>query len=54
MSAYALDSERERAIASGCEEFNVKPIEYEPLVASIRRVVAKHLPLSWSGRRATR
>jgi len=40
MSAYALDSEREQAIAAGCDEFNVKPIEFESLVATIRRVVA--------------
>jgi len=38
LSAYALDSERETAIATGCDEFNVKPIEFESLVASIRRV----------------
>jgi CheY-like chemotaxis protein len=41
LSAYALDSERETAIAMGCDEFNVKPIEFDSLVASIRRVVAK-------------
>jgi len=41
MSAHALDSERETAIATGCDEFNVKPIEFDSLVASIRRVVAK-------------
>jgi CheY-like chemotaxis protein len=41
LSAYALDSERETAMAKGCDEFNVKPIEFESLVASIRRVVAK-------------
>jgi two-component system, cell cycle response regulator DivK len=40
MSAYALDSERETAIAEGCDEFDVKPIEFESLVATIRRVVA--------------
>jgi CheY-like chemotaxis protein len=40
MSAYALDSEREKAIASGCDEFNAKPIEFEALVATIRRLVA--------------
>ncbi len=40
MSAYALDSEREKAIASGCDEFDVKPIEFESLVATIRRLVA--------------
>jgi len=41
VSAYALDGEREQAIATGCDEFDTKPIEFESLVASIRRVVAK-------------
>jgi len=56
VSAYALDSERETAIATGCDEFNVKPIEFESLVASIRRVVPKPItyPLRRSGRRAAR
>ena len=41
MSAYALDSEREKkAIATGCDEFGAKPIEFKSLVATIRRVVA--------------
>ena len=40
MSAYALDSEREQAIATGCDEFDAKPIEFESLVATIRRVLA--------------
>ena len=40
MSAYALESEREKAIAMGCNEFDVKPIEFESLIATIRRVVA--------------
>jgi two-component system, cell cycle response regulator DivK len=40
MSAFALDSEREKAIPTGCDEFDVKPIEFESLLATIRRVVA--------------
>src|SRR5262245_4792300 len=40
MSAYALDSERKKAIATGCNEFHVKPIDFESLLATIRRVVA--------------
>jgi hypothetical protein len=40
MAAHALDSEREQAIATGCDEFDVKPIEFESLLAIIRRVVA--------------
>jgi hypothetical protein len=35
-----MDSEREQAIAVGCDEFDVKPIEFESLLATIRRVVA--------------
>jgi CheY-like chemotaxis protein len=38
MSAYALDSERETAIATGCDEFDAKPIEFESLVGNIRRL----------------
>ena len=39
LSAYVLDSEHETAIATGCDEFDVKPIQFESLVATIRRVV---------------
>jgi two-component system cell cycle response regulator DivK len=38
--AYALASERDEAIATGCDEFDAKPIEFESLVATIRRVLA--------------
>jgi CheY-like chemotaxis protein len=40
MSAFALASERDEAIATGCDEFDAKPIEFESLVATIRRVLA--------------
>ena len=40
MSAYALDNEREQAIATGCDEFDTKPIDFESLVAIIQRVAA--------------
>ena len=40
MSAHALESEREQAIATGCDEFDAKPIEFQALVATIRRVIA--------------
>ena len=39
ISAYALDSEREKAIASGCNAFDAKPIQFEALVTTIRCVV---------------
>jgi CheY-like chemotaxis protein len=41
-SAYAVQSEREKAIATGCDEFDAKPIEFEVLVATIRRVLVPH------------
>jgi CheY-like chemotaxis protein len=40
LSAHALAGEREKALASGCDEFDTKPIEFERLVATLRRVVA--------------
>src|SRR5262245_3039760 len=40
MSAHSVESEREKAIATGCNEFDAKPIEFESLVATIRRVRA--------------
>jgi CheY-like chemotaxis protein len=40
ISADALASERDKAIAMGCDEFDAKPIEFASLVATIRRVVA--------------
>jgi CheY-like chemotaxis protein len=41
MSAYAEASEREKAIATGCDAFDAKPIEFESLLATVRRVLAK-------------
>src|SRR5258707_10079174 len=38
LSAHALAGEREKALAAGCDEFDTKPIEFEQLVATLRRV----------------
>jgi CheY-like chemotaxis protein len=35
----SLAGEREKAIAAGCEEFDTKPIEFDRLVATVRRVL---------------
>jgi two-component system cell cycle response regulator DivK len=40
MSAHARASERDQAIATGCDEFDAKPIEFESLIGTIRRLVA--------------
>ena len=39
LSAHALAGAREKALASGCDEFDTKPVEFERLVATIRRVL---------------
>ena len=39
LSAHALAGEREKAIATGCEEYDTKPIEFDRLVATVRRVL---------------
>src|SRR3974390_2893407 len=36
MSAYAEASERDKAMATGCDGFDAKPIKFESLVATIR------------------
>ena len=40
LSAHALAGEREKAMAAGCDEFDTKPIEFERLVATVRRLLA--------------
>jgi CheY-like chemotaxis protein len=39
ISAHSLAGERETAIAAGCDEFDTKPIEFERLVATLRRLL---------------
>jgi CheY-like chemotaxis protein len=38
-SAHALVGEREKALAAGCDDFETKPIEFDRLVATIRRIL---------------
>jgi two-component system, cell cycle response regulator DivK len=38
LSAHALAGERERAFAAGCDEFDAKPIAFERLLATLRRL----------------
>ena len=39
LSAHALAGERDKAIATGCQEFDTKPIEFDRLVATVRRIL---------------
>jgi CheY-like chemotaxis protein len=40
LSAHALAGSRDKALAAGCDEFDTKPVEFERLVATLRRVLA--------------
>ena len=35
-----LAGEREKALAAGCNDFDTKPIEFDRLVATVRRILA--------------
>jgi CheY-like chemotaxis protein len=39
LSAHALAGTREKALAAGCNDFDTKPIEFDRLVETVRRVV---------------
>jgi CheY-like chemotaxis protein len=41
LSAHALVGEREKALAVGCNEFDTKPIEFDRLVATLRRALGR-------------
>ena len=40
LSAHALAGERQKALAAGCNEFETKPIEFDRLIATLRRILA--------------
>ena len=43
LSAHALAGEREKAVAAGCEEFDTKPVEFDQLLAKIRKLASAHV-----------
>ena len=40
LSAHAMEDDRVKALAAGCDEFETKPIVYSRLIAKIRRLLA--------------
>jgi CheY-like chemotaxis protein len=41
LSAHALAGSREKALAAGCDEFDTKPVEFDRLLAKIRRLAPR-------------
>ena len=40
LSAHALAGERKKALAAGCNEYETKPIGFDRLVSTVRRILA--------------
>jgi CheY-like chemotaxis protein len=43
LSAHALAGERDKALAAGCDEFDTKPVEFDRLVAKLRRLLSSKI-----------
>jgi len=39
LTAHAMDSDRERALAAGCDDFDTKPVDLERLLGKIGKFV---------------
>jgi two-component system, cell cycle response regulator DivK len=41
LSAHALAGMRERALDAGCDEFDTKPIDFDRLIGTVRRLLGR-------------
>ena len=41
LTAPAMSGSREKALASGCDEFDTKPVDFDRLMGKINRVLGK-------------
>jgi CheY-like chemotaxis protein len=39
LSAHALEGERDKALAAGCDEFESKPVDFERLLEKLARLI---------------
>ena len=40
LSAHAMAGDREKALATGCDDFDIKPVEFDRLLAKIEQALA--------------
>jgi two-component system, cell cycle response regulator DivK len=49
LSAHAMAGDREKALATGCDDFDTKPVEFDRLLAKIEQLLAAKESGSGSG-----
>ncbi len=39
LTAHAMSTDRDKALAAGCNDFDTKPVDFERLIAKVRRAI---------------
>ena len=44
LTANAIDGDRERCMAAGCDDYETKPVDFDRLLKKIRLLLGRHRP----------